>query len=280
VKAFLEESLQKKLIFFTGKGGVGKTFLTWSTAIALSNAGKKAAVVSWDAECPFPELKKDSLQWIGLDTFSAFKEYALKILKFSPIYETLLNNYVIKSFLTAVPGFSETVLAGKVYDLVQQTSSETTILVDLPSSGHAISFFKSPQGVSEIFSKGFVFTEAQSILETFRAPTTALYLVTLPEALVWQETLELENQLREIRAASIGGWLINQCIDEKNIPKSTNLPQALQTYAEKQLKTSAEEKERLQTVKNKMSFLFYSHPWLEPRELFSKLAQEIARGNP
>ena len=37
-----------KFVFFTGKGGVGKTSLACATALALADAGKRVLVVSTD----------------------------------------------------------------------------------------------------------------------------------------------------------------------------------------------------------------------------------------
>lgn len=39
---FVPTDLHHRYIFFTGKGGVGKTSVACSTAIALANQGKKS----------------------------------------------------------------------------------------------------------------------------------------------------------------------------------------------------------------------------------------------
>ncbi len=44
MSAFLEDTLNRKIVFFTGKGGVGKTSVCLATAIAAQRAGKRVIV--------------------------------------------------------------------------------------------------------------------------------------------------------------------------------------------------------------------------------------------
>lgn len=44
----IQEVEQQKYLFFTGKGGVGKTSLACATAIALSDKGEKVLLISTD----------------------------------------------------------------------------------------------------------------------------------------------------------------------------------------------------------------------------------------
>ena len=45
-----------RFLFFTGKGGVGKTSLSTATAIALADAGRKVLLVSTDAASNLDEM--------------------------------------------------------------------------------------------------------------------------------------------------------------------------------------------------------------------------------
>lgn len=45
-----------RFLFFTGKGGVGKTSLSTAIAIALADAGRKVLLVSTDAASNLDEM--------------------------------------------------------------------------------------------------------------------------------------------------------------------------------------------------------------------------------
>ena len=45
-----------RFLFFTGKGGVGKTSLSTATAIALADAGRRVLLVSTDAASNLDEM--------------------------------------------------------------------------------------------------------------------------------------------------------------------------------------------------------------------------------
>ncbi|MDP3326514.1 MAG: ArsA-related P-loop ATPase, partial [Hydrogenophaga sp.] len=45
-----------RFLFFTGKGGVGKTSLSTATAIALADAGQRVLLVSTDAASNLDEM--------------------------------------------------------------------------------------------------------------------------------------------------------------------------------------------------------------------------------
>ena len=44
----INEVKQQKYLFFTGKGGVGKTSLACATAIAMADGGEKVLLISTD----------------------------------------------------------------------------------------------------------------------------------------------------------------------------------------------------------------------------------------
>ena len=127
------------MIFFTGKGGTGKTTLAWATALACQRNGLKVAVASWNKyedEISSTPVQDSNIRWVPLETFSAFKEYALGIVRFEKLYQAVFDNEILKAFIQAAPGLSETVIAGKIWDLWDKKKQDL-IIVDLPSSGHA-----------------------------------------------------------------------------------------------------------------------------------------------
>lgn len=213
---YLDDSTRRKVIFLTGKGGVGKSTLAWATALACKRRGKRTAVVGWKPlgkEVPVEDRGDFGIPWIGLDTLTASREYALQIIRFEKLYDTVLDNKVLRTFVLAAPGLADAVMAGKIWDLYQKDEYDT-IVVDMPSSGHAKSFFKSPLGLQKIFKVGFIARDAERVLKLFRAPDVRLDLVALPEELPLVECRELKQSLEALHPFSWGYLHLNQCLPD------------------------------------------------------------------
>ncbi|NDC26158.1 MAG: hypothetical protein EBZ49_18775 [Proteobacteria bacterium] len=213
---YLHTLLEKKVVFFTGKGGVGKSALTSATAVLCQRQGKKVFLVSWNPfdtharSFPYSSL---GIEHLVLDGPSCFKEYVLGILKFEKIYDLIFENNVFQTFIAASPGLAETVIAGKIWDLMDK-NPQALILVDLPASGHAFTFFSSPLGLRKLFRMGLVHREIERICEMFLSSSTLLNFVTLPEELPLSETLEFKNKLAKLGKINMGFFLLNQCLPQ------------------------------------------------------------------
>lgn len=220
--AYLEDCLKKKVIFFTGKGGVGKSAAAWATALLCKEAGKRVGMVSWnplDETAKLPTMSAFQVPWEILDTMGCFKEYTLHILKFEKIFDLVFENHVLQTFVKAMPGLSETVIAGKIWDLIDKEKYEI-LIIDMPASGHAFSFFKSPLGIDKIFSVGFVHKETQKICNLLKAPTTRIDFVALPEEMSIIETLEFKKKLQKLWPYPFGYVLLNQCLPQFKVPEA------------------------------------------------------------
>ena len=249
-RSYLEDCQSRKVIFFTGKGGVGKTTLAWATAVACRREGARITLASWN---PFDDVttptwaNDQGIRWIPLETLSAFREYSLNLLKFEKVYDAVFDNRVLKTFIKAAPGLSETVIAGKIWDLVDKREQDL-VIVDLPSSGHAISFFQSPLGIQKIFSTGFVHKESGKIVKMFQERWCRIDLVALPEELPLVECLQLKQKLETLHPFHFGYLHLNQCTPTFPLPHSQNcapLPDAVISCLERYRSRHAQEEEAM-----------------------------------
>lgn len=237
---FLEDTLSRRLIFYSGKGGVGKTTVLWSTAKLLKARNRKVLVALWN---PFGgEEKPPSLvpgvDTLALDAIACFREYALLTLKFEKIYSLVFDNHILRTFVTTAPGVGDGVIAGKIWN-VAFSGEYDHVLVDLPSTGHTISFFKSLVGIKKIFSLGFVHRETTQILDFYQSSRTRLDLVATAEELPVTESLELKRQLETTLPLNMGFAHFNQLLPNFQLPE--NLPASLAPAASEYRERKARE---------------------------------------
>lgn len=201
--------------------------MAWGTALALSRKNKKVRFVSWspfDSSSQPWALKSFGIPIEQLEASACFKEYALKTLKFEKFFDAVFENKILKAFIQVAPGLSETVIAGKVWDLFEKAEQDT-LIVDLPATGHALSFFKSPMGIEKMFATGFVHRQAGNICDMFVDPFTRLDVVTLPEEMPLVESAQFIDQIQELGKFPLGYLLVNQCTPQFPLPHP--LPQKL-----------------------------------------------------
>lgn len=241
---YLQSILDKKVLFFSGKGGVGKSALTSATALLCQRYGKKVFLVSWNPfDAPSRSLPYEALgiEQFVLDGPTCFKEYAVGILKFEKLYDLVFENNIFQTFISVSPGLTETVIAGKIWDLTDK-HPEALVLVDLPSSGHAYTFFSSPLGLRKLFRLGLVHRELERICEMFLSPTTLLNFVTLPEELPISETLEFKKKLSSLGPFHFGFTFLNQCLPafSGKVPQEMLSGPSLNLFNQYQLLTKQE----------------------------------------
>ena len=200
----LEQLFDQKLIFTTGKGGVGKTSTSLGLALYASEVlQKNVLLVELNALNRVSKIlnlpeKTDSIQsvnpnfqTINLSPKKCFEEYVLKHIRFQTLYKTFLDNKYVTNFLDAVPGLKEILMLGKIYELEKSNQNYDLMIVDLPASGHGLSLLEVPKVLMSVAKVGPLYKNAKAILQLLENPQkTALILVTLLEEMPVSETIE------------------------------------------------------------------------------------------
>lgn len=271
--AYFQSVADKKVIFFTGKGGVGKSALASATALLCQRHGKDVFLVSWNPfdykarPIPFEAL---GIRHLVLDGPSCFREYLLGIIRFEKLVNLIFDSHVFNTFIAAAPGLTEAVIAGKIWDLTDKHPN-AIVLVDLPSSGHTLSFFSSPLGLRRLFKMGLVHREIERICQMYSSPKTLIQFVTLAEELPITETVEFRSKLLEQGTFHCAPILVNQCLpyfsgqapSEVEIQKS---PQpSLRKMVGNYFKLKAQESDALSSLKQS-GLTYYTIPRLSNPE--------------
>lgn len=202
---------QNGLVLVTGKGGVGKSLCAAAIAHREAKKGRKVCLMELGAQSFYEALFQT--RGIGYEPIEAvpgihislltpnecLKEYVLQYLKVPKLYDIFFQTRVIKAFLEAAPGISEISILGKITsNLINVLPTEYDLfVVDCYSTGHALSLLRAPKGISKAVSMGPIFERAEQIHQAISDPSKTHYvIVTLPEEMPVNESLELHQQLK------------------------------------------------------------------------------------
>ncbi len=208
--------LQRRLIFVTGKGGVGKSTVAMALAQVAARRGKRTVVADMNGagEQHERQLAPD-LFTLSIDPQRAMEEY-LTVKVGGTAGQILGQSRIFSAFAMATPGMRELLSLGKVWELAQ-TRRRTPgadpydlTIVDAPASGHGAALLRTPRTFAEIAKVGPIAGQASTIAATLNdRDFTAIVVVAIPEDLAVTETLELDEALQRERL-NIDAVVLNQ----------------------------------------------------------------------
>ena len=208
--------LARRVLLVTGKGGVGKTTVAAAIAVAAVQHGLRVALCETQGSRRVPDLfdrpshgydlfeVHPDLFTMSITSDDAIEDYILQQLKVRALYKLAFKNRVMGPFMRAVPGLHDLVQLGKVWDLERRSTagrpSYDLLVVDAPATGHGLTMLESPQAMMDLTVAGPFHENAKLIRNLVEdADRTALVLVSLPEEMPVNETLELYERLGRFR---------------------------------------------------------------------------------
>ncbi len=124
----------------------------------------------------------------------------------------LISTGIITVVATAIPGIKDLLLLGKLKQL-EQTGDYDLIVVDLPASGHALSFLTSPAGLAEVARVGPLKSQADEVLEMLKDPKrVSCILVTIAEETPVQEAIELKAAIADKTTLALVSLVVNKVL--------------------------------------------------------------------
>src|ERR1700730_19272442 len=159
--------LDLRLVFVTGKGGVGKTTVASALALLASSHGKRVLICEVDAkgdvagfyEAPPTGFKEKEvlpgLFAMTMDTEASLREY-LRLQLRIPVVGRI--GPLAKAFdfvATAAPGVREILTVGKLCWEVRESHYDL-VVVDATATGNLVGHLAAPIGINELVSVGAI----------------------------------------------------------------------------------------------------------------------------
>ena len=222
----MTELLDRRLLFVTGKGGVGKTTVAAGLAVLAARHGKRTLLCEVDAKGNLatffetgpihfePKLVIDNLYAMAMQTEESLKEYLRLQLKVPLLARIGPLARTFDFVASAAPGVREILTVGKLCYEVRERNYDL-VVVDAVASGHVVGQLAAPQAINELVQVGLVRSQTTWMLDILgdRA-TTGAVIVSAPEEMPVVETLELTERIGAETNVDVAAVVVNRVLPE------------------------------------------------------------------
>ncbi len=199
--------LDRRLLFVTGKGGVGKTSVAAALATLAARQGRRTLVCEMDAkgalaqafdtaELEFEPRSLDTNLWgMAMNTEDSLREYLALFVRLPLVARIGPLARTFDFVADAAPGVKEILGVGKLAYEVRERHYDL-VVVDAEATGHIVAQVAAPRVINDLVHVGMVRDQTRWMLEILEDPNrTGVVVVTTPEEMPVVETLDLLTRM-------------------------------------------------------------------------------------
>jgi anion-transporting ArsA/GET3 family ATPase len=256
----------KRLLFVTGKGGVGKSTAAIALGLVAARRGLRTVVAELASQERaqrlfdrngerFREVRlAENLFTISIDPQHAMEEY-LQV-KVGALGQALSSSRLFSAIAT--PGMRELLSIGKVWELAQLErrtrggAPYDLVIVDAPATGHGLALLRTPATFASIARVGPIAHQARTIAETIAdRDLTGVVAVATAEEMPVNETIALSQSLRQdgfdLDAVIVNGLYPPRFEDEEMTELTAALGRTRSRRSRSALRAALSEQARVRT---------------------------------
>lgn len=228
----------KRMLYVTGKGGVGKSTVAIALGIAAARRGLRTLVAELGGQeraaaafglapgaAHAREVALEGRLWTtSVEPRHALEEYLR--MRSGALGDLLASSRAFHAFAQATPGMRELLALGKVWELAQERrrvpggDPYDLVVLDAPATGHGVGLLRTPRTFAEIARVGPIAQQGRTLDAAFRDPAhTAVVAVALAEEMPVNETIELRDALHGQLGIELALVVVNALYPERLGPR-------------------------------------------------------------
>ncbi len=220
--------MSRRLLLFTGKGGVGKSTVVAGLAMQAAKEGRRPLIVELGHRASMePVFGVTGIDYTPRDVGRGvwamnlrfehlLRDYMEEHVRIGRAVKAIMRNKTLQRFFYSAPAVSEIATLNKLSSLERDRRPDggptwDPIFVDLDATGHALMLLNLPAVMDGLIGDGPLRRLVDGFSDLLTDPLrTVLSLITLPHELPATETRELYARLRSEHEVPLGVLFVNQ----------------------------------------------------------------------